>query len=175
MPLAAGHQAAAGQRGLEVLVHVAGDVDGRAGDVRRSQRPPALPACRPTRCGEERGGNSRLPRLPGECCTSTSRPFVMISSWSGKIFTKRPHPWAACYRTASTGSPELPVTTDHRVAIFVPEPVFRSPLTWGTATRRRRAPEAQIWAAPPASTQDRSRVQNGGTVRVLLECSRHSE
>jgi len=24
----------------------------------------------------------------------------MISSWSNKIFTKRPHPWTACYKIA---------------------------------------------------------------------------
>jgi hypothetical protein len=28
-----------------------------------------------------------------ECCTSTSRSLVMISSWPGTIFTKRPHTW----------------------------------------------------------------------------------
>jgi hypothetical protein len=30
---------------------------------------------------------------------------LMISSWSNKIFTKRPHPWTACYGTAITLSP----------------------------------------------------------------------
>jgi hypothetical protein len=37
-----------------------------------------------------------------ECCTITSRPLVMISSWPGKILTRRPHPRAACYRIAIT-------------------------------------------------------------------------
>jgi hypothetical protein len=26
---------------------------------------------------------------------------LMISSWSNKIFTKRPHPWIACYAIAT--------------------------------------------------------------------------
>jgi len=33
-------------------------------------------------------------------------------------------PMGGLYRTDSTGSPNSPVTTDHRIAIFVPEPVF---------------------------------------------------
>jgi hypothetical protein len=33
---------------------------------------------------------------------------LMISSWSNKIFTKRPHPWAARYGIATTTSPGGP-------------------------------------------------------------------
>jgi hypothetical protein len=56
--------AAARQRRLEVLIHAAGDVDGRAGDVRRSQRPPGLPACRPTTYGEDR--RKQFTEVPNE-------------------------------------------------------------------------------------------------------------
>jgi len=33
---------------------------------------------------------------------------LMISSWSNMIFTKRPHPWTACYRIAITRVPSGP-------------------------------------------------------------------
>ena len=90
MPLAAG---STGTAGLEVLIHAAGDADGRAGDVRHSQRPSALPARRPTRYGEEQAETAGF-----LACRGMLHKYLaaaLISSWPGKIFTKRPHPWAA--------------------------------------------------------------------------------
>ena len=65
IPLAAGHQVAAGQRGLEVLIPAVGDADGRAGDVRRSQRPSALLAYRPTRCRDVNGRGKKQAETAG--------------------------------------------------------------------------------------------------------------
>ena len=161
MPLAAEHQLAAGQRGLEVLLHAAGDVDGRAGDVRPSQRPRP---CR--RAGRPDTGKKQAETAGFLACQGMLHKYLEAARDDQFLLEQDLHEPAAPMGGRLPNSEhrisELPVTTDHRVAIFMPEPVFRSPLTWGTATSRRRAPEAQIWAAPPASTQDRSPVQDDG-------------
>jgi hypothetical protein len=81
-----------------------------------------------------------------ECCTSTSRPLVMVSSWSSKIFTKRPHPWAPLLPYSDHRIPELPIGIDHRDTIFVPEPFFN---------RRRQEPLLAVQSSAGESTSSR--------------------
>ena len=96
----------------------------------------------------ERNRLKQRASLPGrECCTSTPRPLAMISLVEQDLH-EAAAPMGGLLPNSEHRIPELAVTTDHRVAIFVQEPGFRSPLTWGTASRTHRG--GPPGTAPPA-------------------------
>ena len=75
----------------------------------------------------------------------TSRPLVMISSWSSKIFTKRPCSRTCCYEIAIIILQQPRITQSHHITIFVPEPVLMtasgqlSGRLWAVSRGRRQA------------------------------------
>jgi hypothetical protein len=94
-----------------------------ARQVRRAQRPSALSARSPARYAKKRAETA------GFLASHAMLDNHLAATRDDQLMAEQDlheaaAPMGGLYRTDSTGSPNSPVTTDHRIAIFVPEPVF---------------------------------------------------